>query len=475
VFSEFDFTTLPVTVFWLAGGQHKGRRSRGARAGESEQQRGAEMAPLKARRDQEDPRPDFPPWAPLNPEVPYDHKCMKFTPQEISGAEDTKWYRGDPAQQRVRQTRAKYDNDSLMKSVLRGDYYNLRENGYSTIREDARLPWAYKDGSTFKPGLKTDVSMTRLQERSFFKLQQHDDYNRTLVSRVMRGDFMSADLSKKPRLNISNIITRNRRAASKPSSRSQSALDTRTGRECTRSDGKIEKRVAAERIASDYCDLIDVKAQRELVDFLARTSKESQASVEGLFESIRASSSKVRREQASKDAMLPVQDSREDSKDSRSCLAISTGYSTSQRPGTASVMERSARDLHHTIASQLHKDSPEDRRISTPKFGLSNLYKDRLMGHRAQCTGRFGHVPTSEERIRDLHKALRDHIYVKAKEKRDAWRWFNPDALGYIDVQGLFCIAQEFMIDCTEEECAALHRSLDLDGIVSLLGNPLVP
>jgi hypothetical protein len=100
------------------------------------------------------------------------------------------------------------------------------------------------------------------------------------------------------------------------------------------------------------------------------------------------------------------------------------------------------------------------------------------MGHRADCTGKLGHVTTSEERIRDLRKHLRDHIYMKVKDKKEGWRWFDPDGLGYIDVQGLFCVAQEFMIDCTVEECKELHKMLDVDGLlppISYLPNPPPP
>jgi len=106
----------------------------------------------------------------------------------------------------------------------------------------------------------------------------------------------------------------------------------------------------------------------------------------------------------------------------------------------------------------------DDTRVLTPKFGVTTLHKDRLLGHRAECTGKIGHVTTFEERIRDLRKALRDHIYMKTKTNREGWRWFDPDALGYIDVQSLYCVTQEFMIDCTMDECIALHKILDLDG-----------
>jgi hypothetical protein len=96
---------------------------------------------------------------------------------------------------------------------------------------------------------------------------------------------------------------------------------------------------------------------------------------------------------------------------------------------------------------------------------VTTLLKQRLMGHRAECTGKIGHLTSFEERIRDLRKALRDHIYVKANDKKEAWKWVNPDSLGYIDVQSLYYTMREFMIDCTVEECAALHGMLDLDGL----------
>jgi len=100
---------------------------------------------------------------------------------------------------------------------------------------------------------------------------------------------------------------------------------------------------------------------------------------------------------------------------------------------------------------------------------VSNLHKQRLMGHRSDCTGKIGHVTSFDERIRDLRKALRDHVYLKVKDKKEGWRWFDPDALGYIDVHCLYCIVQEFMIDATMEECTALHSMLDLDGSLTPL------
>jgi hypothetical protein len=282
------------------------------------------------------------------------------------------------------------------------------------------------------------------------------------VSRVLRGDFIYGNASaKKPPLkrSISQIIARNRREASKPSSRSVSAMEKRNGRDLSNTDTRPAQRRVADRIADTCADFIDSKAKFQVVDYLSKTSNANRDSLEGLFASIRS---------ASKSKSLLSREGPQQSSD-KAASRLMSGPDGMSRPGTAAVMGRSERDVQQAIGAQISQAAEgklmvDDKRIATPKFGVSTLHKGRLVGHRAECTGKFGYVPTSEERIRDLRKMLRDFIYMKTKDLKAAWRWFDPDALGYVDVQGLYCIAQEFMIECTMEEMAALHRVLDLDG-----------
>jgi len=278
------------------------------------------------------------------------------------------------------------------------------------------------------------------------------------VSRVLRGDFIygnqSGKRSKSKPPNMTRFIARNRMEASKPSSRSVSAMEKRSGRDLSSTDTRPAQRRAAEKITDSCADLIDPKAKFQVVDYLTKSSKETRDSLEGLFASIQA---------ASRTKEAPLTEYRP---------GRPTGSYDVVRPGTAAVMERSERDVQQAVAQAALAESYSltaagEKRISTPKFGAATLHKGRLMGHRAECTGKYGYVPTSEERVRDLRKMLRDFIYMKAKDLKAAWRWFDPDALGYVDAQGLYCIAQEFMIDCTMEEMTALHRMLDVDGACS--------
>lgn len=53
---------------------------------------------------------------------------------------------------------------------------------------------------------------------------------------------------------------------------------------------------------------------------------------------------------------------------------------------------------------------------------------------------------------------------MKAIGLKEGWRWFDPNGTGDVDAQALYCIAQEFGIDCTLDECIMLRSRLDVDG-----------
>ena len=451
---------------------------------------------------------------PLCPENTFGGKSTAANPKwtHVSAADESTWFRGDPTLPRllphsqVHHLQNHRDAEhggrrGSVKELLQGDYYNLRENGFSGIAYGEKPPDASVDGSCFQPGVAGE--MTGMQERAFFKHQAHDELNRTYVSRVVKGDFMYGDMKKRPRLNVTNKIALNRMAASKPSSRSQSTLAKRTGATPTSPPGdwRHPQRREAERIANATGELFDKKAHYDVLDFLTKTSQGNRESLESLFGSMLGPTD------LRPDAALGAvsHDTRPDAE----IASVHSPFDSAARPGTAAVMERSERDLQRSVANQLHKtkvpgmfprhslstdltkpDPPSlpamlrvcprkltmrngaasaDARILTPKFGVSNLHKQRLMGHRSDCTGKIGHVTSFDERIRDLRKALRDHVYLKVKDKKEGWRWFDPDALGYIDVHCLYCIVQEFMIDATMEECTALHSMLDLDGSLTPL------
>jgi len=451
---------------------------------------------------------------PLCPENTFGGKSTAANPKwtHVSAADESTWFRGDPTLPRllphsqVHHLQNHRDAEhggrrGSVKELLQGDYYNLRENGFSGIAYGEKPPDASVDGSCFQPGVAGE--MTGMQERAFFKHQAHDELNRTYVSRVVKGDFMYGDMKKRPRLNVTNKIALNRMAASKPSSRSQSTLAKRTGATPTSPPGdwRHPQRREAERIANATGELFDKKAHYDVLDFLTKTSQGNRESLESLFGSMLGPTD------LRPDAALGA--AAHDTRPDAEIASVHSPFDSAARPGTAAVMERSERDLQRSVANQLHKtkvpgmfprhslstdltkpDPPSlpamlrvcprkltmrngaasaDARILTPKFGVSNLHKQRLMGHRSDCTGKIGHVTSFDERIRDLRKALRDHVYLKVKDKKEGWRWFDPDALGYIDVHCLYCIVQEFMIDATMEECTALHSMLDLDGSLTPL------
>ena len=77
--------------------------------------------------------PDFPPILPLGPETAVGGKLGPERPvPEVSGALESTWFRGNPSLQRVSRV-PRGAKEDLVKTVLRGDYYNVRENGFSTI------------------------------------------------------------------------------------------------------------------------------------------------------------------------------------------------------------------------------------------------------------------------------------------------------------------------------------------------------
>ena len=286
---------------------------------------------------------------PLSPEIAVGGKSTKFNPPHFSAAHESTWYRGDPAKQRILAIKPIDEGgpqlpSNLAKDVLQGSFYSKRENGFSSIHDNAKVPNDSTDGSNVYPGVL--AHLTRLQERAFFKSQVHDEYNRTYVARVLEGQFMYGGATTHPKLNTKNIITRNRRAASKPNSRSQSAVDKRAGLEYIASDLQSPQRRAAERITNEAADLLDCKAQRVVADFLSRETKENRESFEELFGSIRSSSKRARGFMSA---------------DHMQNLSLSTGYQDSDtpvRPGTAAVMERSNRDFQRAVSTQLQRDHP---------------------------------------------------------------------------------------------------------------------
>ena len=295
-------------------------------------------------------------FIPLCPETRVGGKSTAANPDHVSAGVESAWYRGDPTMPRLLKAQHRGEpapdhSVGMMKSILQGDFYNLRENGFSSIVHSQKAPDFSVDGSYFQPGVKGD--MTSQQERAFFKKQAHDDLNRTYVSRIVKGDFMYGDLKKRPRLNVTNKIAQNRMAASKPNSRSQSALERRTGASPTaQSDWRPPQRREAERIANASGALFDRKAHYDVLDFLAKTSQENRESLEGLFGSMLGPTDR-----------RPHATTRTDTQDTRPAAEVTivhspSGDSGAVRPGTASVMERSERDLQRTVAAQLHKNKP---------------------------------------------------------------------------------------------------------------------
>ena len=403
--------------------------------------------------------PDFPPFLPLGPETAVGGKLVPERPvPEISGALESTWFRGNPSLQRVSRV-PRGAKEDLVKTVLRGDYYNVRENGFSTIKEDGTMPAANKDSSVFMPGVK--APMTKLQERSFFRTQQHDQLNRSLMSRLIKNEFQASETKTKSQLKINNIISRNRRNASQPASRSQSAMDHRTFlKQGILLNGRPSKRQAAGQIALEFAELFDPKATNEVVDFLSRTSQENRKSFEDLLGSIRST---AKQPQSAEGA--PVHQN-------RGAGMMDNLPGTSQRPVMDAAMDLSERDNTARVPDlgyTIYKSAVP--RLGTPSLGPTTLLQDRMKGHKPvteydnpYAQSKVDYRATAEERVRDLRKQLRDRIYIKAPNKLAAWRWFDPNAMGYFDHHTLWYIAQEFMIDCTLEECAALHRLLDIDG-----------
>lgn len=299
---------------------------------------------------------------PLCPETAKGGKSTKFTPAAArdSAAEEATWYRGDPTKQRVVQSKHHGNEDgfgiesTLMKSLLQGEYYDLRQNGFSSIHDSAKVPKHSTDGSYFQPGVKAE--MTKQQERAFFKLQVHDENNRSYMSRVIKAEYLYGDMKTHPKLAISNIIARNRLEASKPNSRSRSAMQKRIGELRLRNDWRSPQRQVAERIAKESCELFEKNALLDVTEFLTKTSKESRESLEGLFGSILSNASQ--RSLRSSNNVRPLSP----------VLGCTDG---TVRPGTAAIMERSERDQQRAV-DRLHKSSQRPG-TSTSRLTLSSM------------------------------------------------------------------------------------------------------
>ena len=114
---------------------------------------------------------------PLNPENATGGKSTVWNPPFVSAAEEGTWFKGDATKKRIINSRAEASADgSVVKALMRGDLYNVRQNGYSAINDTVTVPLEGTDGSYFTPGVPAE--MTHLQERAFFKHAEHDDQNR---------------------------------------------------------------------------------------------------------------------------------------------------------------------------------------------------------------------------------------------------------------------------------------------------------
>eukprot|EP00281_Chroomonas_sp_CCMP1168_P015390 CAMPEP_0206219132 /NCGR_PEP_ID=MMETSP0047_2-20121206/4161_1 /ASSEMBLY_ACC=CAM_ASM_000192 /TAXON_ID=195065 /ORGANISM="Chroomonas mesostigmatica_cf, Strain CCMP1168" /LENGTH=216 /DNA_ID=CAMNT_0053641665 /DNA_START=416 /DNA_END=1063 /DNA_ORIENTATION=+ len=170
----------------------------------------------------------------------------------------------------------KNSNGNLIKNLVQGDYYGVRENGFSSIKPSAEIPPVEKDGSNFQPGV--DAEMTEPQKRAFFRMQEHDDHNRTMVANIIAHRYMMPNLSKaQPK--GSNMLQRNKKRVKETQKLKQA---TGQARVAMKPHNKEEE---AFRILSDIAPMVDQHARPEVLDWLIKASKEEQESFTKIFKS----------------------------------------------------------------------------------------------------------------------------------------------------------------------------------------------
>jgi hypothetical protein len=83
---------------------------------------------------------------------------------------------------------------SEIASLSRSSAEQVRANNYSSIQPTGALPPAVKDSSNFMPGIPGE--MTKEQARSFFRTQEHDADNNTMVKNLVNHKYMTSKLSE---------------------------------------------------------------------------------------------------------------------------------------------------------------------------------------------------------------------------------------------------------------------------------------
>ena len=123
-------------------------------------------------------------------------------------------------------------------------------------------------------------------------------------------------------------------------------------------------------------------------------------------------------------------------------------------------MERSERERERALATAAAKAGVT---LPIPETGENRLFNPMFMKSRA-----VGNVSDEAEikegRMMELKKLVMDKIYIKCKNVRNAWRWFDSECNGFVDPTMLHNTISEFQIECDREDVENLHRHMDIDG-----------
>ncbi|KAJ1479350.1 hypothetical protein T484DRAFT_1903041 [Baffinella frigidus] len=216
----------------------------------------------------------------------------KFSAEDHNAANHNEWFVGDPNRPRVLPQRQSADfgppmnsQGNLIKGLLQGQFYNLRENGYSTIHENGKEPGLDVDGSVFEPGVPAD--MTVRQERAFFKFAAHDKAtSRTIISNILSNKYGAGQLSASASIGP-NYINKNKTLASRTPLRNTS----------TTNGSSMSKRGRAtpDELIAEGSAVLDARSRGRVQTWLRGASEEEREKFRRVIGSLSRTAAQVRK------------------------------------------------------------------------------------------------------------------------------------------------------------------------------------
>jgi hypothetical protein len=205
------------------------------------------------------------------------------------------------------------------------------------------------DGSVFEPGVPAE--MTTQQTRAFFKFQAHDPATlRTVMANILSHKYSEEPLSTGSERAL-NFVAKNRLAASRTPMRSTTrSLSGSTSR---------RRRASPAALLEDGAGLIDARSRGRVESWLRGASAKERAAFQRVMSALdRETKAQQGRVDAPKAPPASAPPELAERPRSSSAATAAHGGGEARRPGTASLLERSEREVERAVAVAAERAGP---------------------------------------------------------------------------------------------------------------------